>query len=247
VVDCVEPVGPNALRAFFGYRNESLQSVEIPVGPENALSPRPADRGQPTMFLPGGVANAFSSQFETSLTWILNGRRVTADTASPRCVGCRGGSCVDDCTKRDGRRELEKVINSCHEHYKITIKLARAYANALRDTPMRDERQMVRELRAQAEQWYQVQSEALAELSRHDWYTCKNESCERVDFSPYSQALNRGVAELSTAQRRILEAWRVSGLPLSEGVLELSAEGQARSASIVRQLGKLPLYVSKCN
>jgi hypothetical protein len=29
---------------------------------------------------------------------------------------------------------------------KITIKLARAYANALRDTPMRDERQMVREL-----------------------------------------------------------------------------------------------------
>lgn len=247
VMDCVEPMANDMFRAFFGYRNDSLQDVEIPVGSSNALSPRPADRGQPTRFRSGGVANAFSAQFSGSLTWLLQGQQVTADTSSPRCEGCRGGNCADVCSKRDGRSELEKVVNSSREHYKITIKLVRAYANALRDTPMRDERRMVRSLRAEAEQWYQVQTEALAELARHDWYTCGNSSCERVDFSPYTQALDRAVRELTGVQRLIIGAWQASGIPLDPQATTLASEGQAREAWVIRQLGKLPAYVSKCN
>lgn len=247
VMDCVEPMGGGTFRAFFGYRNDSLQDVEIPVGPSNALAPRPADRGQPTRFRSGGVANAFSAQFSGALTWFLQGQQVTADTSSPRCEGCRGANCADTCSKRDGRSELVKVTSSCNEHYKITIKLVRAYANALRDTPMRDERRMVRSLRAEAEQWYQVQSEALAELARHDWYTCGNSSCERVDFSPYTQALDRSVRELTGVQRLIMGAWHASGVSLDAQASALATEGQAREASVIRQLGKLPAYVSKCN
>lgn len=38
---------------LFGYMNENWeQEVDVPVGPENHFSPGPADRGQPTHFLP---------------------------------------------------------------------------------------------------------------------------------------------------------------------------------------------------
>ncbi|MCG8467182.1 MAG: hypothetical protein MJB57_03100 [Gemmatimonadetes bacterium] len=38
---------------LFGYMNRNwLEEVDVPVGPENGFSPGPADRGQPTRFLP---------------------------------------------------------------------------------------------------------------------------------------------------------------------------------------------------
>jgi hypothetical protein len=38
---------------LFGYMNRNwLEEIDVPVGPDNMLSPGPADRGQPTHFLP---------------------------------------------------------------------------------------------------------------------------------------------------------------------------------------------------
>src|SRR5689334_16868715 len=37
----------------FGYMNRNADPIEVPLGPGNQVDPAPADRGQPTSFLPG--------------------------------------------------------------------------------------------------------------------------------------------------------------------------------------------------
>src|SRR5215831_1948816 len=43
----------------FGYMNRNADPIEVPLGPGNQVDPAPADRGQPTSFLPGRQRNAF--------------------------------------------------------------------------------------------------------------------------------------------------------------------------------------------
>src|SRR5262249_46787836 len=61
-VTCVDFVSGSTYRAHFGYTNPSL-SVAFPVGALNSVSPAPADRGQPTNFQSGVVADAFTADF----------------------------------------------------------------------------------------------------------------------------------------------------------------------------------------
>ena len=44
---------------YFGYYNRNAQEWTVPIGPANSFSPAPADRVQPTNFLPGRGRNAF--------------------------------------------------------------------------------------------------------------------------------------------------------------------------------------------
>jgi hypothetical protein len=47
-----EPNRDGTFNLYFGYQNRNWdEEVDIPVGPNNAFSPGPADRGQPTHFL----------------------------------------------------------------------------------------------------------------------------------------------------------------------------------------------------
>jgi len=71
----------------FGYMNRNYkQELAIPAGPNNAVAPAPADRGQPTYFLPRRQARIFRVRVpkdwgvKTVLTWSItaNGRTETA-------------------------------------------------------------------------------------------------------------------------------------------------------------------------
>ena len=60
----------------FGYFNRNYEEyVDIPIGPNNRFTPGPADRGQPTHFLPrrqtGMFAVVVPGDFEGRLTWSL--------------------------------------------------------------------------------------------------------------------------------------------------------------------------------
>ncbi len=72
---------------LFGYMNENWeQLIDVPVGPENYFSPGPADRGQPTHFLPRRNRFVFKVQVpadfgvENELIWTVraNGREFSA-------------------------------------------------------------------------------------------------------------------------------------------------------------------------
>ena len=68
----------------FGYLNRNYEEhLDVPVGPDNAIEPGPADRGQPTHFLPRRHTGVFAvlvpADFgEQQLTWTLtaNGQTI---------------------------------------------------------------------------------------------------------------------------------------------------------------------------
>jgi uncharacterized repeat protein (TIGR01451 family) len=81
--------------AVFGYANASQKKVTIPVGRRNLVTPRPIDRGQPSVFRPGVVLNAFAVRNVPrgrNLTWSVrlpNGevRTTTVSARFPRnCI-----------------------------------------------------------------------------------------------------------------------------------------------------------------
>ena len=63
--------------AAFGYLNQNhKEEVDVPIGPDNRLSPGPSDQGQPTHFLPrrytGVFAFALPAGTSESVVWTLN-------------------------------------------------------------------------------------------------------------------------------------------------------------------------------
>jgi uncharacterized repeat protein (TIGR01451 family) len=55
---------------------------------QNTFAPPPADRGQPTVFKPGRVKDAFqAASTGAPLTWTLTGNQVTASSDSKQCPG----------------------------------------------------------------------------------------------------------------------------------------------------------------
>ena len=68
---------------IFGYMNENWEEeFDIPIGAENSFSPGPADRGQPTHFLPRRNRNTFGinvpADFDGELVWtLIEGEGVT--------------------------------------------------------------------------------------------------------------------------------------------------------------------------
>jgi uncharacterized repeat protein (TIGR01451 family) len=93
---CVLRAGaPTTYDAVFGYVNASQDDVIIPVGRKNHVSPKPINRGQPNVFRPGIVLNAFTVRDvprTQDLTWAVTGpggetRTATASARYPRnCI-----------------------------------------------------------------------------------------------------------------------------------------------------------------
>jgi hypothetical protein len=72
-VTCVVNHG-STYDAVFGYENDNLDAENIPVGDANNFSPPPANRGQPTVFMPGTVTDAVTVKGipdSVALTWTL--------------------------------------------------------------------------------------------------------------------------------------------------------------------------------
>jgi hypothetical protein len=87
ILECVVANANGSYTAFFGYQSDNPAAVNIQAGPNNTFQPAPQYRGQPEAFLPGRAQRAFSVTFNgNALVWMLNGLRVTASQATPRCT-----------------------------------------------------------------------------------------------------------------------------------------------------------------
>jgi PKD repeat protein len=102
VLNCVRENGDGTYTAFFGYVNDGIENIYLPIGSKNGLSPSPQDRGQPVTFLPGTHQFAFSSNLDgTELGWNLAGQSAAASKNSDICSspGCLidgpGSVCLD--------------------------------------------------------------------------------------------------------------------------------------------------------
>jgi len=123
---CVLRPGSTTYDAVFGYTNANQDDVIIPVGRRNLVAPAPVDRGQPSVFRPGIVLNAFTVRKvprTQDLTWAVtlpNGEVRTA-TASGRfernCITAPPAQSadlvltktVDDATLTAGQRGTYRI------------------------------------------------------------------------------------------------------------------------------------------
>ncbi len=72
------------VEASFGYMNRNWkETLDIPVGPDNRISPGPADQGQPTHFVPRRQIGIFTvrvpADLATEMTWTLTSRGETIE------------------------------------------------------------------------------------------------------------------------------------------------------------------------
>ena len=82
IVERVIPLGDGSYRVTFGYNNPGSTAISLPPGPLNSLSPAPAFRGQPTLFLPGIHHAVFTVVFNGApLIWSIGGVVATASSA----------------------------------------------------------------------------------------------------------------------------------------------------------------------
>lgn len=92
VLECVDNNGDGTYTAHFGYRNDDVVSVTVPIGSGNRFTPAPQDRGQTTEFLPGRQVRTYSVVFDGSnLVWTLtgpNGQTRTATASSNPAQAC---------------------------------------------------------------------------------------------------------------------------------------------------------------
>jgi hypothetical protein len=86
ILECVDATDGGGFLAHFGYQNPNARQILAPV--DNTFTPDPPNRGQPTVFQPGRVTDAFQvGSAGPPLTWKLTGNAVTAASDSKACGG----------------------------------------------------------------------------------------------------------------------------------------------------------------
>jgi uncharacterized repeat protein (TIGR01451 family) len=95
VLECVGQLTGGLYRAHFGYLNRGSSAVDVPIGPRNAFTPAPENRGQPVRFQPGRAPDVFQVDFRGTLEWTLTGRTASAGADSPRCAPATGWLRID--------------------------------------------------------------------------------------------------------------------------------------------------------
>lgn len=87
LVTCVSDHGDGTFDAAFGFDNPNDVDIDVPIGPDNQISPGPDSQGQPTEFDPGARESAFTIKGVTAaVRWTLQGRTVKASIAqSSKC------------------------------------------------------------------------------------------------------------------------------------------------------------------
>lgn len=99
ILNCVEKRGDNSFAALLGYFNPNSAPVAAPLGSANSFG-TPADRGQPTSFLPGRFPAEFSVDFNqsTSMTWQLDGSSLAIARSATACPTTFAESLAQDST-----------------------------------------------------------------------------------------------------------------------------------------------------
>ena len=90
-VSCYWDNGDGTFTFDVGYTNSSASTVTYPIGPQNYVTPAPADRGQPTVFDPGTHANAWTptltaADLQAGADWVVNGKKASTNVNNlPQC------------------------------------------------------------------------------------------------------------------------------------------------------------------
>jgi len=86
VAECVWDNGNGSKTVVWGYRNPSDQTLRVYHGAHNRVRPGADDQGQPVLFPPGTVRNAFVTTSTGSASWRLGNTTVDVTGATAACA-----------------------------------------------------------------------------------------------------------------------------------------------------------------
>jgi hypothetical protein len=241
LLDCVKQKDGKMI-AYFGYRSEANSEVTIPIGASNRFSPAPDDRGQPTTFLPGRIANAVTVTFDgDSLTWKLGGKSARADDHSPRCSECEADQCSDACEYRSPGDFKKTMFGLFRDQRKLFFDL-RDLGGKVR----RDNRQYLNSQRIEA---FRLGSEArqhVLEATQGEWHYCWSESCAQDDVGSHIAELRDINGKMQTLIEDMAVFLKKCGVADSDiaGFLTQADDLKKRIDDALRDC---PRFVSRCN
>jgi hypothetical protein len=226
--------------AHFGYQNNSADTLNLPIGPKNLVTPGPDDAGQPTEFFKGRATNTFTKAFPSgeTLRWVLGN---TYAEASIRTERCSPGTI--DCVDTDNKALLASLDNTSAEQRKIVRRLANRILAVHPDARnrMKAEGFLVAADKLYNEQWTSIWG-SFSVISRN----CT--SCAAVDKNADIQTLSirsQGFVILSNQVAKVLKA-------ANGGKLSRTSQSLVNSVASVHQKfltssKSLPRFESKCN
>jgi hypothetical protein len=240
VAECVEDLPSGELMAHFGYQSNEKITVEIPVGDGNYFEPNPIGRGQPTLFKPGYLPNAFTAviQPQTIGSWVVLSAKASANGKTTRCA-----SNLNVCTTtsiKDLQVQLDQLAKSQLDSVRsiaATIKRTNSSRGAKRSAD-----DLVREASAlYSQQWTIIWTKF-----PNDVLIC-TQGCQTVSMTTDISLLQAGALELAAiGNRGIAIIAKGPSAAAKKTISKRRAEVKQRRQAFVQETTKLPQSQSKC-
>ena len=236
IAECVSFDGNGQYTAALGYENKNDFTIDIPLGQNNRISPDPANRGQPTSFLPGRFINVLNTQFSNVLDWFLGAEQATATTDSPLC------SPSLECMDTDIRDTQFAADVASFELVKVINKLSRILAK----TGRADDRNRAVALRKEAQALHKVTWDSVWSLPSIITNCADTTICAQVDNSSVINTLRSNSNTLFRLARNTAKRIRRSlgKRPREARLLDFAKRVNQENLRIINTI---PATASVCN
>lgn len=239
IAECVELRQDGSMLAKFGYQNNSLETVKIPIGDKNKFSPGNADVGQPTEFFKGRIANIISANIPagSTLRWILGNASVEAGITTVRCQG------DPVCEQTNNKDTLARLDNDAAGMRMIARKIAKRVLslNTSAKNKKKAETIMAQAQNLYLEQWTDI-------WGRFPQISQSCPTCSQIDKNADLQKLvssSTKQLDLVTQAAELLDA--ANGSREDAYVERLVAWAVRIQSRFVTRTQKLPRFESKCS
>ena len=227
------------LVAHFGYQNNSSETLNIPLGPKNLVTPGPNDAGQPTQFFKGRATNTFTKTFPSgeTLRWVLGKTYAEASIKTERCQGA--SQCVDV-----NNKDLLAMLDNMSAAQRSLVRRLANRALSLRDDSSTTAQ--AKQILAAAERLYLEQWTSI--WSRFSLVSQNCTNCAAIDKNPDIQALStrsQGFVTLSQQARKLLK--RANGGKISRNSQSIVNSVANLHKEFTKASNGLPRFESKCN
>jgi hypothetical protein len=224
--------------AHFSYQNDGKDSVKIPIGEKNKVTPGKADIGQPTEFFKGRVNNIATTTIPAggSVRWILGNAFVDANI---KTIQCQGGPQCETKNIKDILMRLDSNVSNLK-------KLVKRISNRVLITTSNEGlRKRAEALISRSEQLYLEGWSAIWGRFPQVVESCP--SCRQVDKLPDIEAIiarEEALHSLVRLAAQTLKRTNTQGkVPEADGLVEWADKIHTEFGVTVKGL---PRFESKC-
>lgn len=239
IAECVDIQRDGSMVAHFSYQNDGKDSIKIPIGEKNRVTPGKEDIGQPTEFFKGRVTNIATTTIPAggAARWILGDSFAEVSVKTTQCQGspqCESKNIKDILMRLDSNvANLMKVVKRISNRVLIT-------------TSHEGLRKRAEALISRSEQLYLEEWSAIWGRFPQVAQICP--SCRQIDKLPDIETIIAREERLYRLVRLAAQTLKRSNtdgqVPDADGLVEWAEKLHAEFGVTVKSL---PRFESKCN